>query len=607
MRDQLNPEAGEPPALPAPRRPSSPPEHVPERLAYLDSATRRINSALDLAATLRNVGRVLVPALADAAVVHLRDPLPNVEREPGFPEQLRIHHSQGTRLGRRGRPAGDDRRDRYGARYGSRYGARSTADPGPATPVTRGGALAHTLLSRRPAEAVVLGADGDGGRARTTELLRELYGARGLARLSPGTSVLALPLRGRKTVLGLLVLIRRPSAKSGRPGFDATDTATAAHLATQAGLAVDTALRYAREWEIANELQRSMLPLRLPQPHGVRLAQRYLPGERGAQVGGDWYDAVPLPGNRVALIVGDVMGHSLTSAAIMGQLRTSAQTLAALDLPPHEVLYHLDEQAQRLGREQHLATCVYAVYDPIANRVVLANAGHVPPVLVRPDGAAELLDLEAGAPIGVGGVDFSSVELPAPPGSALLLFTDGLVETRNRPLSDGLELLRARLAGAQRHAPEHLCQEALRILPPGDRGDDIALLAACFDGIPAGDVAHWYLQPRNETPGRARRLAAHTLRRWGLEELTEATELMVSELVTNAVQHATRPVTLSLVRTTRLRCEVGDDSPLLPRPRRTGPEDERGRGLQIVARCAERWGATRLGTGKVVWFEQRLP
>ncbi|MGV9265170.1 SpoIIE family protein phosphatase [Kitasatospora sp. NPDC003701] len=682
MRDQLKPEAGQPPALPGRRRPPPAPEgndeqagdeqadpgssavgrltvepatvgqvtvepgtavpltpvprgheprgdrqaatgpvatgrtgtgQVAERLAYLDSATRRINSALDLAATLRNICRVLVPTLADAAVVHLRDPLPNVEREPGFPDELRIHHSLGTRLGRRGRPTtGSDHR---GSRYGTRYGSRSTADTGPATPVTRGGALAHTLLSRRPAEAAVLGPAGTpatgtpaaAGTERTTELLRELYGARGLARLGPGSSVLALPLRGRKAVLGLLVLIRRPPEKTGRPSFDATDTATAAHLATQAGLAVDTALRYAREWEIANELQRSMLPLRLPQPHGVRLAQRYLPGERGAQVGGDWYDAVPLPGNRVALIVGDVMGHSLTSAAIMGQLRTSAQTLAALDLPPHEVLYHLDEQAQRLGREQHLATCVYAVYDPIANRVVLANAGHVPPVLVRPDGTAELLELDSGAPIGVGGVDFNSVELPAPPGSALLLFTDGLVETRNRPLSDGLELLRARLAATQRHTPEQLCQEALRILPPGDRGDDIALLAACFDGIPAGDVAHWYLQPRNETPGRARRLAAHTLRRWGLEELSEATELMVSELVTNAVQHATRPVTLSLVRTSRLRCEVGDDSPLLPRPRRTGPEDERGRGLQIVARCAERWGATRLGTGKVVWFEQRLP
>ncbi|MFJ6383483.1 SpoIIE family protein phosphatase [Kitasatospora sp. NPDC092039] len=581
------------------RRPGARPERaeMADRLAYLDSATRRINSALDLAATLRNIGRVLVPTLADAAVVHLRDPLPNVEREPGFPEELRIHHSTGTRIGRRGRPSLDDRRR-------SRYGARSTADGGPATPVTRGGALAHALLSRRPAEAAVLGTP---AAERSETLLRELYGTRGVARLAAGTSVLALPLRGRKAVLGLLILIRRPPERSGRPVFDAADTATAAHLATQAGLAVDTALRYAREWEIANELQRSMLPLRLPQSHGVRIAQRYLPGERGAQVGGDWYDAVPLPGNRVALIVGDVMGHSLTSAAIMGQLRTSAQTLAALDLPPHEVLYHLDEQAQRLGREQHLATCVYAVYDPIANRVVMANAGHVPPVLVRPDGTAELVELDSGAPIGVGGVDFNSVELPAPPGSALLLFTDGLVETRTRPISDGLEVLRARIAAARWQTPEQLCQESLRILPPGDRGDDIALLGACFDGIPAGDVAHWYLQPRNETPGRARRLAAHTLRRWGLDELSEATELMVSELVTNAVQHATRPVTLSLVRTTRLRCEVGDDSPLLPRPRRTGPEDERGRGLQIVARCADRWGATRLGTGKVVWFEQRLP
>ncbi|MBD0670654.1 SpoIIE family protein phosphatase [Streptomyces sp. CBMA156] len=626
MRDQLKTEAEQPTAVPGQRRqvpapapavtpaltlaPAAPagparrtaarPERteMADRLAYLDSATRRINSALDLAATLRNIGRVLVPTIADAAVVHLRDPLPNVEREPGFPEELRIHHSTGTRIGRRGRPSGLDDRRR------SRYGARSTADGGPATPVTRGGALAHALLSRRPAEPAVLGTP---GAARTEVLLRELYGPRGVARLAAGTSVLALPLRGRKAVLGLLILIRRPPERTGRPVFDAADTATAAHLATQAGLAVDTALRYAREWEIANELQRSMLPLRLPQSHGVRIAQRYLPGERGAQVGGDWYDAVPLPGNRVALIVGDVMGHSLTSAAIMGQLRTSAQTLAALDLPPHEVLYHLDEQAQRLGREQHLATCVYAVYDPIANRVVMANAGHVPPVLVRPDGTAELVELDSGAPIGVGGVDFNSVELPAPPGSALLLFTDGLVETRTRPISDGLELLRARIAAARWQSPEQLCQEALRILPPGDRGDDIALLGACFDGIPAGDVAHWYLQPRNETPGRARRLAAHTLRRWGLDQLCEATELMVSELVTNAVQHATRPVTLSLVRTSRLRCEVGDDSPLLPRPRRTGPEDERGRGLQIVARSADRWGATRLGTGKVVWFEQRLP
>ncbi|GAA3008166.1 SpoIIE family protein phosphatase [Kitasatospora albolonga] len=616
MRDLPEPRTGQSPVVPPQRRPPLLPggrARTAERLAYLDNATRRINSSLDLAATLRNLGKVVVPALADAAVVHLRDPLPDMERFSGSPAALTIHHLHGTRLGRRSRT----RR------------------------LVPGGAVARALNQQFPTGPVVLGTP---SAARLRPLLEELYGARTLGRLAAGTALLALPLRGRKTVLGLLLLIRRPgkspapattagaAASSALPpperqftgpgapdafaltaaydaalAFDATDTATASHLATQAGLAVDTALRYSREWEIADELQRSMLPTHLPQRHGVRLAHRYLPCERGAQVGGDWYDSVPLPGNRVALIVGDVMGHSLTSAAIMGQLRTSAQTLAALDLPPHEVLYHLDEQAQRLGREQHLATCVYAVYDPIANRVVLANAGHVPPVLVQPDGTAELLELPAGAPIGVGGVDFTSVELPAPPGSALLLFTDGLVETRRRPLATGLELLRSRLGHALPRTPDQLCQEALRILPPGDRADDIALLAATFDGIPAEDVAYWYLQPRHETPGRARRLAGHALRRWGLESLVDNTELMVSELVTNAIQHATRPVTLRLVRTSVLRCEVGDDSALLPRARRAGPEDERGRGLQIVARCAERWGATRLGAGKVVWFEQRLP
>ncbi|MDH6116590.1 serine/threonine-protein phosphatase [Kitasatospora sp. GAS204B] len=624
MRDLPSPQAGQPPAVPAQRRP--PPgqpaaaiatplnlrvrQAVTERLGYLNDATRQINTSLDPAATVRSLAKVLVPALADAALVHLREPVlgGGPRRDRGGPVELRLHRAEGTRLGNGRRVV--------------------TAQPG--------GALDRALREAAPAGPVVLGtAEGE----RLRPLFAELYGARALAGLARGTALLALPLRGREkrgkeadgrqrradSVLGLLVLVRRPgkpdddyhrlhahtrhSDQSKEPArFDPADTQTAAHLATLAGLAVDTAQRYTRESEIANKLQRSMLPDDLPQPHGVRLAHRYLPGEADSQVGGDWYDAIPLPGNRVALIVGDVMGHSLTSAAVMGQLRTSAQTLAALDLPPHEVLYHLDEQAQRLGREQHLATCVFAVYDPIANRIVVANAGHMPPALIHPDGRAELLEeLPAGAPIGVGGVDFASQELDAPPGSALLLFTDGLVETRRRPLASGLERLRERLSGVHQHSPEQLCHEALRILPPGDRGDDIALLAAAFDGIPADDVAYWYLQPRNETPGRARRLVGHALRRWGLDELVENTELMVSELVTNAVQHAKKPVTLRLVRTSVLRCEIGDDSPQLPRRRRAGLDEERGRGLELVAKCADDWGSTRLGGGKMVWFEQKLP
>ncbi|MGC0312588.1 ATP-binding SpoIIE family protein phosphatase [Kitasatospora acidiphila] len=569
-----------------------------ERLAFLNNATRQITTSLDPAATVRSLTGALVPLLADAALVHLCswNPDPVRDRDREQPPELSLHRAEGTRLGV-GKP--------------------------PVT-VRPGGALERLMRGETVPGPVVLGS-AEGEELRP--VLTELYGARSLAALPRGTALLALPLQGRaagkatpqrtrkatapdpESLLGVLVLVRRPVASGKEPArFDPTDTQTAAHLATVAGLAVDTAHRYTRESEIADGLQRSMLPTHLPQPHGVRLAHRYLPGESEAQVGGDWYDAIPLPGNRVALIVGDVMGHSLTSAAIMGQLRTSAQTLAALDLPPHEVLYHLDEQAQRLGREEHLATCVFAVYDPIANRIVVANAGHMPPALIHPDGRAELLEnLPAGAPIGVGGVDFASEELDAPPGSALLLFTDGLVENPRRPISTGLERLRRRLSATHHHSPEQICQEALRILPQAERADDIALLAAAFDGIPAEDVAYWYLQPRNETPGRARRLAGHALRRWGLEELAESTELMVSELVTNAVQHAKKPVTLRLVRTSVLRCEVGDDSPALPRRRRAGLHDERGRGLELVAKCADGWGATRLGGGKVVWFEQRLP
>jgi anti-sigma regulatory factor (Ser/Thr protein kinase) len=153
---------------------------------------------------------------------------------------------------------------------------------------------------------------------------------------------------------------------------------------------------------------------------------------------------------------------------------------------------------------------------------------------------------------------------------------------------------------------EPLCDEVLEILGPGDRDDDIALLAARFDGIAPSDVAYWFLEPQAQTAGRARRLIRQALRRWDLEEQLDATELLVSEIVTNAVRYAERPITLRLLRTDVLRCEVGDDAPLLPRMRHAAPEEEGGRGLYLVNRMAQRWGATRLGAGKVVWFELPL-
>ncbi|ARF74938.1 SpoIIE family protein phosphatase [Streptomyces sp. NPDC012600] len=566
-----------------------------DRLRFVGAATRRIARGIDLDEIVLGLCRASVPTFSDAILVYLRDPLPVGDERPVSPFVLRLRRSDRLRLTDEDGEAGAET-ERLRPLL-----ADPTADLMPAAElceVRAGGALAEVLRGVRP----VFG-DSAAARAALPELL-------GPGRPVPtGHRAILAPLRGRRRVIGAAVFVR----STERPPFEASDLLVAAQLATHTALGIDKAVLYGREAYIADELQRTMLPDSLPQPTGVRLASRYLPAAETARVGGDWYDAIPLPGSRVALVVGDVMGHSMTSAAIMGQLRTTAQTLAQLDLPPQEVLHHLDEQAQRLGSDR-MATCLYAVYDPVAHRITIANAGHPPPVLLHLGGRAEVLRVPPGAPIGVGGVDFEAVELDAPAGATLLLYTDGLVESRLRDVWTGIEQLRERLAATAQltgddHSPplEALCDDVLDILGPGDRDDDIALLAARFDGIAPSDVAYWYLEPEDAAPGRARRLARRALTRWGLDDLSDEVELLVSEVVTNAVRYAERPVTLRLLRTDILRCEVGDDSPQLPRQRRARETDEGGRGLFLVNRLARRWGATRLSTGKVVWFEMATP
>ncbi|MDF6044593.1 SpoIIE family protein phosphatase [Streptomyces sp. JH14] len=563
-----------------------------DRLRFVGAATRRIARGIDLDEIVLGLCRASVPTFSDAILVYLRDPLPVGDERPVAPFILRLRRSDRLRL--------NDEETETAAMETDRL-RPPTIDPhADLTPaaelceVRAGGALAEVLRGVRPVF-------GDSAAARVA--LPELLGA---GRTVPsGHRAILAPLRGRRRVIGAAVFLRGTE----RPPFEANDLLVAAQLATHTALGIDKAVLYGREAYIADELQRTMLPDSLPQPTGVRLASRYLPAAETARVGGDWYDAIPLPGSRVALVVGDVMGHSMTSAAIMGQLRTTAQTLAGLDLPPQEVLHHLDEQAQRLGSDR-MATCLYAVYDPVSHRITIANAGHPPPVLLHLGGRAEVLRVPPGAPIGVGGVDFEAVELDAPSGATLLLYTDGLVESRLRDVWTGIEQLRERLAAtAQLTGPDHsppleaLCDDVLDMLGPGDRDDDIALLAARFEGIAPSDVAYWFLDPEDSAPGRARRLARRALSRWGLDELSDSVELLVSEVVTNAVRYAERPVTLRLLRTDILRCEVGDDAPQLPRQRRARDMDEGGRGLFLVNRLARRWGATRLSTGKVVWFE----
>ncbi|WP_129770562.1 ATP-binding SpoIIE family protein phosphatase [Streptomyces sp. L-9-10] len=596
-RQEAGASAAPQPVVPAPAPdPVATARREGDRLRFVGAATRRIARGIDLDEIVLGLCRATVPTFSDAILVYLRDPLPVGDERPVSPFVLRLRRTDRLRL------TDDDTEGTGGIPVQISEGLRlpildPQSDVMPAAElceVRSGGALSEVLRGVRPVF-------GDSAAARAA--LPELLGA---DRTVPsGHRAILAPLRGRRRVIGAAVFLRRPD----RAAFEPNDLLVAAQLATHTALGIDKAVLYGREAYIADELQRTMLPENLPQPTGVRLASRYLPAAETARVGGDWYDAIPLPGSRVALVVGDVMGHSMTSAAIMGQLRTTAQTLAGLDLPPQEVLHHLDEQAQRLGTDR-MATCLYAVYDPVSHRITIANAGHPPPILLHLGGRAEVLRVPPGAPIGVGGVDFEAVELDAPAGATLLLYTDGLVESRLRDVWTGIEQLRERLAAtAQLTGPDHsppleaLCDDVLDVLGPGDRDDDIALLAARFDGIAPSDVAYWFLEPEDAAPGRARRLARRALARWDLEELSDSVELLISEVVTNAVRYAERPVTLRLLRTDVLRCEVGDDSPQLPRQRRARDTDEGGRGLFLVNRLARRWGATRLSTGKVVWFE----
>ncbi|MER8045988.1 ATP-binding SpoIIE family protein phosphatase [Streptomyces sp. NPDC094032] len=560
-----------------------------DRMRFVGAATRRIARGLDLDEIVLGLCRATVPTFSDAILVYLRDPLPVGDERPVRPFVLRLRRSD--RL-----PVTDGEGEEL--LLVPDFESVPMAEP---CEVRAGSALFEVLRGVRP----VLG-DSAAARAALTELLGPDQPVPG------GQRAILAPLRGRRLVIGAAVFLRSPE----RGAFEPNDLLVAAQLATHTALSVDKALLDGQGAYIADELQRIMLPDSLPQLTGVRLASRYLPAAETARVGGDWYDALPLPGGRVALVVGDVMGHSMTSAAIMGQLRTTAQTLAGLDLSPPEVLRRLDAQAHRLG-ENRMATCLYAVYDPVSQRIRASSAGHPPPILLHLDGRTEVITVPLGPPIGVSVSDvpyYTAVEFDAPTDSTLLLYTDGLVESRLRDMGTGVERLRARLASAAQltgpdHAPplQALCDDVLDMLGPGDRDDDIVLLAARFDGIAPADSAYWFLERGEAAPGRARRLARRALERWGLEELSDTVVLLISEVVTNAVRYAERPVTLRLLRTDVLRCEVGDDSPVMPQLRWIRETSEEGRGLYVVEALSNRWGVEPLAGGKQVWFEVELP
>jgi ABC-type multidrug transport system ATPase subunit/anti-sigma regulatory factor (Ser/Thr protein kinase) len=366
---------------------------------------------------------------------------------------------------------------------------------------------------------------------------------------------------------------------------------------------------------LAVALQQSLLPHGLPEQSALDVGYRYLPAQAG--VGGDWFDVIPLAGTRVALVVGDIVGHGMHAAATMGRLRTAVHNFSMLDLPPDDLLSRLDELVARIDKDEAApdgssttiagATCLYAIYDPVTRSFELARAGHLPAVVVTPDGTADFVDVPPGPPLGVGGgLPFESTELLVPEGSRLVLYTDGLVEDRRRDIDEGLDLLLAALAGPDR-SPDDTCDTVLDALLPPVPKDDIALLVARTRALGEDQVASWDVPLDPSAVAEVRAQATRRLGEWGLDDLVFATELILSELVTNSIRYATGPIQVRLLRDRTLICEVADTSSTAPHLRYAATTDEGGRGLFLVAQLGESWGTRYTPVGKIIWVEQRLP
>ncbi|MGW6707702.1 ATP-binding SpoIIE family protein phosphatase [Streptomyces sp. NPDC054956] len=439
---------------------------------------------------------------------------------------------------------------------------------------------------------------------------------RSLSLFVPGGahSSIAVPLYARGLILGCVTVWR---CQSPSP-FGEEDAALLQDVVSRAALGVDNARRFTKEHRSVVALQRSLLPRSALDCAAAETVGAYQPAGGGLGVGGDWFDVIPLPSLRVAFVVGDVVGHGLEATAAMARLRTAVQTLADLDLDPGELLTHLDDLVLGLSGEEMTgasraepavlgATCLYAVHDPVTGRCAAATAGHPPPALLPPDGEPAFVGLVPGPPLGVGGMPFEVTEFEVRPGSLLAFFTDGLVESRDGDIEEGMERLRSALADADPGRPlGEIGQRVFDRVLPREPVDDVALLLARTHVLASDRVAAWELEADLSLVGHARELVVGQLSDWELDELGFVTELVVSELVTNAIRYAGGPVGLRLIRDRVLVCEVSDPSSTQPRLRRARETDEGGRGLFLVAQLTDRWGCRFTGTGKTIWTEQPI-
>ncbi|WP_237323033.1 ATP-binding SpoIIE family protein phosphatase [Streptomyces sp. JJ36] len=555
-------------------------ELVRGRLRLLYDATGGIGTTLDVTRTAEELAQVAVPRFADYLSVDLAEPV------------------------LRGDEPGVDGAVNSGTKWMRRVALSGIRDDAPLFAV---GDLITLVPSSPQARSID---SGQAARLSASPGWQAIDPTRASRVIAYGIhSLVAAPLSARGVLLGVVTFWRSEKPEP----FEPEDLSLAAELAARAAVSLDNARRYTREHGMAVALQRRLLPRALPQQSAVEAASRYLPAREGAS--GDWFDVIPLPGARVALVIGDVVGHGVHAAATMGQLRTAVHNFSTLDLAPAELLRYLDELVTLIDQDAIAAgdqttvtgaTCLYAVYDSVSGTCAIARAGHLTPALARPDGTVEFLDVPSGLPLGIGGQPFESAEFPLPEGSRLVLFTDGLVERRDQDIDTGLRVLDETLAYADR-SPEETCDAVLEALFPERQRDDIALLVARTQVLGAEQVAEWDVESDPAALHRVRAACSARLTEWELEELVDTTELIVSELTTNAMRHAVGPLTLRLIRDRTLICEVYDHSSTSPHLRHAATMDEGGRGLFLVAQCSERWGTRYIDGGKVIWAEQTMP
>jgi PAS domain S-box-containing protein len=567
-----------------------------ERLALVNEASTQIGSTLDMTRTAEELVGVAVPRFADLAMIDLLDSVVRGEEPVTGPIEGPIRLQRlaiGSVL--EGVPEAVGRPGQL-ATFPAHSPLSECLETGRI--VTYSGAVSNI------ADWASVGA------ARAASIIRHRF-----------RSMMLVPVRARGTTLGVAVFARHQRAEP----FAADDALLAEEIVGRAAVCLDNARRYSREHATALALQRSLLQQGQPEQSAVEVATRYLPAHSGVAVGGDWFDVIRLSGSRVALVVGDVAGHGIHAAATMGRLRTAVQTLADVDLEPEELLTRLDDVVARLAAEQELsadavaelsATCLYAVYDPVSRRCTMARAGHPEPAVLTPDGVVDYLDLPAGPPLGLGGLPFEEAEVELPQGSLLVLYTDGLIESRQRDIDSGLNAMRKVLSDVHlrpggpaeaRPSLASICDSLVGALLPEQAGDDAALLVARTRALPADRIACWDLPADPAVVADVRSRTARQLATWGLEDIAFNTELLVSELVTNAIRHAHGPIQVRIILDSLLSCEVSDGSSSAPHLRRADRYDEDGRGLMLVSQVAERWGTRHTSTGKIIWAQQPLP